>query len=84
MRFVNLIILSYFMQGLTVQGSLLPRIIIFLCIFYFLQFLYLQEHKLNHRNYSKQEISMELFVSATNTYMNMHAKIQIICKHRYL
>jgi hypothetical protein len=27
---------------------------------------------------------MKFFVRATNTAMNMHAKIQIICKHRYL
>jgi hypothetical protein len=27
---------------------------------------------------------MKLFVSATGDDMNKHAKIQIICKHRYL
>jgi hypothetical protein len=32
----------------------------------------LQEQQLNHRNYSKQKLSMEIFVWATNTYMNMY------------
>jgi hypothetical protein len=44
----------------------------------------LQKQRLNPRNYSKREIIMTLFVWATGKDMNMHAKFQIICKHRYL
>jgi hypothetical protein len=44
----------------------------------------LQEQEVNPRIYSKQELCMEFFFRATNTDINMHAKIQIICKHRYL
>jgi hypothetical protein len=44
----------------------------------------LQKLKLNPRNYSKHEIIMKLFVSATGNDMNARAKFQIICKHRYL
>jgi hypothetical protein len=44
----------------------------------------LQKKRLNGRNYSKQEMIMKLFVWATGNDMNVHEKIQIICKHRYL
>jgi hypothetical protein len=44
----------------------------------------LQKKRLNPRNYSKQELIMKLFVWATGDDMNMHAKFQIIYKHRYL
>jgi hypothetical protein len=44
----------------------------------------LQKQRLNIRNYSKKEIIMKLFLSATGGDMVMYAKFQIICKHRYL
>jgi hypothetical protein len=44
----------------------------------------LQKLRLNPRNYSKQELIMELFVYATDSGMHMHAKIQSITKGRYL
>jgi hypothetical protein len=44
----------------------------------------LQEQRLNPRNYFKQEIIMKRFVWATGDDMDMYAKFQIICKHRYL
>jgi hypothetical protein len=44
----------------------------------------LQKQGLNPENYSKQELIMELFASATGDDMKVHAKFQIICKHRYL
>ncbi len=44
----------------------------------------LQKQRLNPRNYSKQELIMELFASAIGDDMKVHAKFQIICKHRYL
>jgi hypothetical protein len=43
-----------------------------------------QKQGLNPRNYSKKEIIMKLFVCAMGDDMNMHAKFQIIFKHRYL
>jgi hypothetical protein len=42
----------------------------------------LQNQRLNPRNYSKHEIIMKLFLWANGDDMNMHAKFQIICKHR--
>ncbi len=44
----------------------------------------LQKQRLKPGNYSKQEIIMKLFLWATGNDMNMHAKFQIIRKHRYL
>jgi hypothetical protein len=84
MRFMNQITLSYLMQGpnstreSATKNYYFPMHILFSTIYL------LQKKQLNHRNYSKQELSMEIFVSANNTDMNMYAKIQIICKHRYL
>jgi hypothetical protein len=45
----------------------------------------LQEHQWNHRNYSKQELSLEIFVWATNTDMTFMQKFILfastdICK----
>jgi hypothetical protein len=34
------------------------------------------EHNLNTRNYPRQELIVEIFVLATEHYMNMHARIQ--------
>jgi hypothetical protein len=44
----------------------------------------LQKQRLTPRNYYKQEIIMKLFLWATGNDMKVHAKIQIIFKHRYL
>jgi hypothetical protein len=44
----------------------------------------LQEHKLNHRNYSKQKINMSNFVLATENDVHMYAKIQCENIHRFL
>jgi hypothetical protein len=44
----------------------------------------LQKQRLNPRNYSKEEITMKLFASATGYDMDMYAKFQISCKHIYL
>jgi DNA-binding transcriptional MerR regulator len=38
----------------------------------------LQEQKLNHRNYSKQQINMRNFIHATRYDMSMHAMIQYL------
>jgi hypothetical protein len=40
--------------------------------------------RLNPRNYSEQELTMELFVRATGDDMNRHTKIQRVTKGRYL
>jgi hypothetical protein len=44
----------------------------------------LQKQRLNPRNYSEQDLIMEIFVWATADDMNMHAKIQNITKGRYV
>jgi hypothetical protein len=44
----------------------------------------LQKQRLNPRNYSKQELTLELLVQATRDDMNRHAKIQSFTKGRYL
>jgi hypothetical protein len=44
----------------------------------------LQKQRLNPRNYSKQELIMEIFLWATENGMHMHAKIQSIIESRYL
>jgi hypothetical protein len=44
----------------------------------------LQKQILNPKNYSKLELIMKNFVRANNTDINMHAKMQNMCKHRYL
>jgi hypothetical protein len=62
MRFVSLTILYYFMQGLTstrefaTKNYYFPMHILFTIIYL------LQEQQLNHRNYSKPELSMELLL----------------------
>jgi hypothetical protein len=45
---------------------------IFLCIFYLLQFI--QEQKLNHKQYCEQEVNMGNFVQATEPDVHMFAK----------
>jgi hypothetical protein len=70
---MNLIIFYDFIQGLystrefSTKSYYFPMHILFTTIYL------LQEQQLNHRNYSKQELSMDFFVWATNTYMNIYA-----------
>jgi hypothetical protein len=81
---MNLIILSYFMQGLNstrefaTKNYYFPMHILFTIIYL------LQEHELNSRIYSKQELIMSIFVQATDHEINMHAKIQYLILHRFL
>jgi hypothetical protein len=44
----------------------------------------LHKHRLNPKNCSRKEIIMKLFAWATGDDMDMYAKFQINCKHRYL
>jgi hypothetical protein len=44
----------------------------------------LQEHELNPRIYSKQELIMSIFVHTTDHDINMHANIQYLILHRFL
>jgi hypothetical protein len=81
---MNLIILSYFMQGLNstrefaTKNYYFPMHILFTIIYL------LQEQELNHRIYSKQELIMSIFVHSTDHEINMHAKIQYLILHRFL
>jgi hypothetical protein len=45
---------------------------------------FLQEQKLNPRNYSEQEIIMSIFVGNTDHDMNIQAKIHSISNYRSL
>jgi hypothetical protein len=84
MRFMNQIILSYFMQGLnstrefSTKNYYFPMHILFTIIYL------LQEHELNPKIYSKQELIMITFVQATDHEINMHAKIQYLILQRFL
>jgi hypothetical protein len=44
----------------------------------------LQGQKLNHRNYSKQELIMIIFAQTKDHDVHMHAKIQYLILHRFL
>jgi hypothetical protein len=43
----------------------------------------LQEHKLNPRNYSKQEIMVTIFVQATMHKVYMYAKFEYLYAYRF-
>jgi hypothetical protein len=84
MRFVNLIVLSDFIQVLNIlrkhptKNEYFPMHILFTTIYL------LQEQELNPRIYSKQELIMSIFVQATDHVINLHAKIQYLILHRFL
>jgi hypothetical protein len=61
MRFMNLIILSYFMQGLNSTREFATKNYYFPMNILFTTIYLLQEQELNPRIYSKQEINHEHF-----------------------
>jgi hypothetical protein len=61
MRFMNLIIFSNFMQGLNSTREFATKNYYFPMHILFTTIYLLQEQQLNHRNYSKQELSMQIF-----------------------
>jgi hypothetical protein len=73
MRFVHPIRFSNFMQVLY-----FPKHVLFTTIYLF------REHKLNHKNYSKQEINMSNFVQATDNEVYMYAKFGCLDVYRFL
>jgi hypothetical protein len=76
MKFINLNMLSGFMQDLHItmkhytKHGHFSRHTIFSTIYL------LQEHKLSHKNHFQQEINMSNFVQAKEDDMNMNTKIQ--------
>jgi hypothetical protein len=72
MQFRDLMMLSDFIQVLHItskhytKNEHFPKLILFTTIYLF------KEHKLNHRNYSEQEINMRNFVQATENDMHMY------------
>ncbi len=80
---MNLIILSYFMQGLNSTREFATKNYYFPMHILFSTIYLLQEQKLNPRIYSKQELIMSIFVQATDHEINMHAKIQYLILHRF-
>jgi hypothetical protein len=43
----------------------------------------LHEQKLNHENYSEQELNMDNFVQANKYDVHMHTKFKDVCRYRY-
>jgi hypothetical protein len=78
MRFMNPIILSYFMQGLNSTREFATKNYYFPMHILFTTIYLLQEQELNPKIYSKQELIMSTFVQATDHEINMHAKIQYL------
>jgi hypothetical protein len=76
--------LSDFMQVLNSARDIYTKNYYFSNSKFFSTILLLQNQRLNPGNYSKQEIIMKLFLWATGDDMDIYAKFQINCKHRYL
>jgi hypothetical protein len=81
---MNLNMLFGFMQVLNInrkyatKNEYFPKHIAFTTIYL------LQKHKLNHRNHTKKEINMRIFLQANEDGMNMYAKIRYKNMHRFL
>jgi hypothetical protein len=81
---MHLIMFSDFMQVLHIKrrhptkNEYFPMHILFTTIYL------LQEHKLNHRNYSKQEINMINFLQATEHDVHMYAKFGGLTCYEFL
>jgi hypothetical protein len=75
MRFIHLIMFSDFMQVLhikrrhTTKNEYFSKHILFTTIYL------LREHKLNHKNYSKQEINMNNFLQAKENDVHIYEKL---------
>jgi hypothetical protein len=78
-----LILLSDFMQALNSRMKHYTNRKVFLNHILFSIIYLLQERKLNHRNYSEQEINMSKFVQANEYDVDMYAKFLDACKYRY-
>jgi hypothetical protein len=65
-------------------GNILPRMNIFICILYLLQFIYCRIEKLIHINYLEQDINMNYFAKATGNDVHMYAKFEYLYVHRFL
>jgi hypothetical protein len=84
MHYVGLLKLSVFMQVLGIQRKHYTKNGYFPKHTFFSTIYLLQEHRLNSRNYSEQEIIMKNFVQATDHDMHMNAKLQCINMYKYL
>jgi hypothetical protein len=55
------------------------------CIHILFTIIYLlYKQKLNHENYSAQELNMRNFVEANEYYVRIYAKFQYVCKYIYI
>jgi hypothetical protein len=74
MTFMNLTRVYDFIQVLNMKRKYstkndhFPKLILFTILYL------LQEYRLNHKNYYKQELNMKIFVQATECYVHMYAK----------
>jgi hypothetical protein len=57
---------------------------IFIRIFYFLQFIFLLEQKLNHSNYFEKELIMENFLHVNDNDFHMYAEFGGLYFHAFL
>jgi hypothetical protein len=51
------------------------------CILFVIIYL-LHKQKLNHENYSEQELNMGKVLQANEYYVHMYTKLQDVCKYR--
>jgi hypothetical protein len=84
MRFVNLIMLSDFMQGLNSTRKYYTKNEYFLMLILFSTIYLLHEQKLKYKNYSVRGIIMGNFVQATEYAVHMYASFEDLILHGFL
>jgi hypothetical protein len=72
------------MQGLNSTREFATKNYYFPMHILFTKIYLLQEHELNYRIYSKEELIMSIFVHSSDHEINMRAKIQYLILHRFL
>jgi hypothetical protein len=83
MHCTNLFFLPEFLQVLYITRKFPTKDYYFSKYIQFSIIYLILEHNLNTRNYTRQELMIEIFVLATDHDMNMHAKIQSVKMHIY-
>jgi hypothetical protein len=83
MHYKNLILLPYFIQVLYSTRKFSTKDFYFSNYIPFSTIYLILEQNLNTKNYPMHELTMEIFVLATDHDMNMHAKIQMMNMHKY-
>jgi hypothetical protein len=84
MIFMYLIMFSDFMKVLHIKRMHATNNEYFLMHILFTIIYLLQEHKLNHRKYSKHEINISNFVQATEHDVHKYAKFGVLTCYEFL